>query len=270
MRKDPIDTLIISDLHLGSEVSRAKDALHFLQSVKFNRLILLGDIFSDLNFRRLTKEHWKFLGYIRKLSNPRHGTEVVWVEGNHDHGLSQVMSHLVGVRVYQQYAWDYQGKHHLAIHGHQFDSFAVKNLFLSRIGQLIYLNLQKVDFKSKRFARYLDRLNTRWLRLSTQVAHGALSYAKKGKAERIFCGHTHVPMETTNEGVEYYNSGAWVDLRCTYISINQEGVSIHEFASEQIDDRNSGEERIEAVAEPAGVAVPAGLPVHAAYQSIRC
>jgi len=270
MRETSIDTLIISDLHLGSEVSRAKDALHLLQSIQFNRLILLGDIFSDLNFRRLTKEHWKFLGYIRKLSNPRHGTEVVWVEGNHDHGLSEVMSHLVGVPVYQQYAWDYQGKHHLAIHGHQFDSFAVKNIFLSRIGQLIYLNLQKIDFKSKRFARYLDRLNTRWLRLSTQVAHGALSYAKKGKAERIFCGHTHVPMNTKSEGVEYYNSGAWVDLRCTYITINQEGVSIHEFKSEQIDDRNSGQERVETVTEPAGVAVQAGLPVHAAYQSVRC
>jgi UDP-2,3-diacylglucosamine pyrophosphatase LpxH len=180
------------------------------------------------------------------------------------------MSHLVGVPVFEQYAWDYQGKHHLAIHGHQFDSFAVKNLFLSRIGQLIYLNLQKLDFKSKRFARYLDRLNTRWLRLSTQVAQGALSYAKKGKAERIFCGHTHVPMKEMHDGVEYYNSGAWVDTSCTYIIINQEGVSIHEFESEQIDDSYSGQERIETVAEPAGVALQAGLPVHAAYQSVRC
>ena len=270
MGKDLIDTLIISDVHLGSDVSRAKDALHLLQSIKFKRLILLGDIFSDLNFRRLTKEHWKFLGFIRKLSNPRHGTEVVWVEGNHDHGLSQVMSHLVGVPVYQQYAWHYEGKRHLAIHGHQFDSFAVKNHFMSHIGQLIYLNLQKIDFTSKRFARYLDRLNTRWLRLSTQVAQGALSYAKKGKAERIFCGHTHVPLKTENDGVEYYNSGAWVDKKCTYITVDQEGAFIHEYESQQIDDSNSGEERSEALAEAAGVAVPAGLPVHAAYESIRC
>src|SRR5437763_7599676 len=249
------DSIIISDLHLGSELSRDGDALEFLQSVTFKRLILLGDIFSDLNFRRLTREHWKFLSYIRKLSNPKHEIEVVWVEGNHDRGLSEVMSHLVGVPVYQQYAWEYQGRRHVAIHGHQFDRFCINNFLLSRLGEFIYLHLQKIDFSSKRFARYLDRLNTRWLRLSAQVAHGALSYAKKGKAERIFCGHTHVPMETTNEGVEYYNSGAWVDLSCTYITINQEGVSIHEFASEQIDDRNSGEERIEALAEPAGVAV---------------
>jgi len=78
------DTLILSDLHLGSELSRARDARNLLENLSFKRLILLGDIFSDLNFRRLNKDHWKFLGCIRKLSNPKRGVEVVWVEGNHD------------------------------------------------------------------------------------------------------------------------------------------------------------------------------------------
>src|SRR5260370_40348104 len=32
-------------------------ALEFLQSVEFRRLVLLGDMFADLNFSRLTKEH---------------------------------------------------------------------------------------------------------------------------------------------------------------------------------------------------------------------
>ena len=63
------DTLILSDVHLGAEISRARDALNLLKSTSFRRLILLGDIFNDLNFRRLKKEHWQFLSYIRKLSN---------------------------------------------------------------------------------------------------------------------------------------------------------------------------------------------------------
>src|SRR5215467_599158 len=154
-RRKYYDTVIISDLHLGSDVSRAADALDFLHSVEFRRLVLLGDIFADLNFRRLTKEHWKFLGYIRKLSNPKHEIEVVWVEGNHDHGLTEVMSHLVGVPVYQEYAWECGGKKHLAIHGHQFDRFGLSNAFLSKAGQLIFLWLQKIDSKKKKFARYL-------------------------------------------------------------------------------------------------------------------
>jgi len=265
MKAACFDTVIISDLHLGSEISRARDALDFLQSVEFRRLILLGDIFADLNFSRLTKEHWKFLGYIRKLSNPKHEVEVVWVEGNHDLGLTEVMSHLVGVRVYQEYEWEYAGKRHLAIHGHQFDTFVLNNLKLTRFGQLIYLWLQKIDSKHKRFARYLDRLNTRWLRLSAQVGQGALSYAKQGKAERIFCGHTHVPLQIKQDGVDYYNSGAWVDLRCTYITVGQEGVAIHEYVPESTDNRDTSEERVEAIAETPGVAMPAGLSAFALH-----
>src|ERR1700691_3029802 len=106
------DTLILSDVHLGSEVSRAEDGTELLRQTQFRRLILLGDIFSDLNYRRLTKDHWKFLGYIRKLSNPKRGVEVVWVEGNHDRGLSNVMSHLVGVKVYEEYEWEFEGRRH--------------------------------------------------------------------------------------------------------------------------------------------------------------
>jgi UDP-2,3-diacylglucosamine pyrophosphatase LpxH len=259
------DTVIISDLHLGSELSRAQDALEFLQSVDFRRLILLGDIFADLNFSRLTKEHWRFLGYIRKLSNPKHEKEVIWVEGNHDHGLTEVMSHLVGVPVYQQYEWEFAGKRHMAIHGHQFDSFGINNFHITRIGQALYLFLQKLDSRNKTFARYLDRLNTRWLRLSTQVACGALSHAKTGNAERIFCGHTHVPRKQERDGIEYYNSGAWVDLRCTYITISREGVAIHEYLPETFDDRDTREERGAPVAGPAGIALPPGLSAAAAY-----
>jgi UDP-2,3-diacylglucosamine pyrophosphatase LpxH len=44
------DTLILSDLHLGSEISRAEQATRMLRENRFRRLILLGDIFSDLNF----------------------------------------------------------------------------------------------------------------------------------------------------------------------------------------------------------------------------
>src|SRR6266550_6431558 len=158
MRSAIYDTLILSDLHLGSEVSRAEDALRVLRSNVFRRLILLGDIFSDLNFGRLTKPHWKFLSYIRKLSNPKRGVQVIWVEGNHDQGLSAVMSHLVGVKVYREYRWDFAGLCHLAIHGHQFDRFVINNFLVCRAGSFLHLLLQKIDFPGKSFSRFLDRL----------------------------------------------------------------------------------------------------------------
>ena len=73
------DVVILSDLHLGSKASRARDAMQVLKNLNFRRLILLGDIFCDLNFARLNKEHWRFLSYIRKLSNPKsQQASVVW------------------------------------------------------------------------------------------------------------------------------------------------------------------------------------------------
>src|SRR5580700_9385925 len=239
------NTLILSDLHLGAETSRAREATRVLKENRFQRLILLGDIFADLNFARLTKDHWKFLGYIRKLSNPKRNIEVVWVEGNHDHGLTNIMSHLVGVRVYQHYAWQYAGLRHIAFHGHQYDGFQVNNLRFSRLGTSLYLQLQKLDFKSKPIARLIDRLNTRWLRMSPKVSAGALHYARQHNADRIFCGHTHEAVHVAQDGIDYYNSGGWVDSRMTYLTVDEQGVQIHDY-HERADIRDSSQKRSEA------------------------
>jgi UDP-2,3-diacylglucosamine pyrophosphatase LpxH len=265
------DTLILSDLHLGSEVSRAPDATRMLKENRFRRLILLGDIFSDLNFRRLTKEHWKFLGYIRKLSNPKRGIEVVWVEGNHDQGLSTVMSHLVGVKVYQEYAWEFDGVRHLAVHGHQFDRFVRNNWLFSSINSFVHLQLQRLDFKDKWLSRLVDRMGTRWLRLTPKVASGALCHARFRKAQRIFCGHTHAALCRQQDGIEYYNTGAWIDTNPTYVTVGNDGVRIHDYLKEQ-DERahhsDSGEERSQTDSEIAEFVDESELFEDAAYQGV--
>jgi UDP-2,3-diacylglucosamine pyrophosphatase LpxH len=228
------ETLIISDLHLGSEVSRAREALQLLRTASFRRLILLGDIFCDLNLRRLQKHHWRFLSEIRKLSSPKRETEVVWVEGNHDRGLSQVMSHLVGVKVYDEYQWEFAGRRYLAVHGHQFDRFLVNNALLSGIGEWIYLNLQRFDSNSNRLSRFLDRQNSRWLRLSPKVSKGAVAFAKERKADVIICGHTHQAMQAEQDGVRYLNSGCWTASHPpTFVSISDSGILLSEFMADQ-------------------------------------
>ena len=264
------NTLILSDLHLGAETSHAREATRVLKENRFQRLILLGDIFADLNFARLTKEHWKFLGYIRKLSNPKRNIEIVWVEGNHDHGLTNIMSHLVGVRVYQDYAWEYRGRRHIAIHGHQFDGFQVNRVRLSRWGTSLYLQLQKLDLRGNPIARLIDRVNTRWLRMSAKVASGALHYARQHGADRIFCGHTHEAHHLEQNEIDYYNSGGWVDSRLTYLTIDEQGVEIHEFNQheyrERIDDRDSSQERGETDSALADFADESGLLEDVEYE----
>jgi UDP-2,3-diacylglucosamine pyrophosphatase LpxH len=223
------DTVILSDLHLGSEVCRARAALEMLKATSFRRLILLGDMFCDLNFRRLKKEHWQFLSYIRKLSNPKRGVEVVWVEGNHDCGLAEVMSHLVGVPVYQEYVWEYAGLRHLAVHGHQFDGFLMGNRLLGNVFTAIHERLQKMSFGQHRIVGFLERFDTVWLRLSDKVAMHALQYAKSRDAQRVFCGHTHEAIHASEDGIDYFNTGSWTQRNATYVAIDETGVAIHEY-----------------------------------------
>jgi UDP-2,3-diacylglucosamine pyrophosphatase LpxH len=121
---------------------------------------------------------------------------------------------------------------HIAVHGHQFDGFVLSNVRVSYfIGTLLYMQLQKLDSKNKTLTRFLDRLNTRWLRLSPKVAEGALAHARHHRAGRIFCGHTHeaVHQPDYEHGVDYYNCGAWIDAHPTYITVGEHGVEIHEY-----------------------------------------
>ena len=99
------------------------------------------------------------------------------------------------------------------------------------IGTLLYLQLQKWDSKNKTLTRFLDRLGTRWQRLSPKVAEGALTHARHHQAARIFCGHTHAALHKHDDehGIDYFNCGAWIDAHPTYITVGEEGVQIHEY-----------------------------------------
>jgi UDP-2,3-diacylglucosamine pyrophosphatase LpxH len=179
------------------------------------------------------------------------------------------MSHLVGVPVYQRYVWTYQGKRHLAIHGHQFDRFSCRNLWISRVGLEIYRWIQQAEPKSKPISRRLDRINTRWLSLRAKVATGALHYAKQGRIDRVFCGHTHVADCAEKDEISYYNTGCWIDENPTYITVGEEGVAICEYSG-RIDDSYTGEEREPQPAPIVDLFEQAGLPAFTGYQSLRC
>ena len=180
-----IDTLIVSDVHLGSEVSRAKNLLNVLKNHSFKRLILLGDIFDDLNFSNLEKDHWELLSYIQEFSNPKRNVEIVWVLGNHDELIFKVISHFIGIKVFREYIWSYKNEKYLAIHGHQFDRFLVDNKFISDMASFIYRILQRFDL---RLSRFIKKASKRWLRLSEKIAQNAARYALKKAFIMFFAG----------------------------------------------------------------------------------
>ncbi len=224
-----VHTLIISDIHLGSKVSRSDALLNTLKQHTFERLILLGDIFEDLNFKRLQSTHWELLSHIRRLSDEKTGAEIIWIAGNHDALLVDVMSHLLGVQVLMDYKWEYNGKKYLAIHGHQFDSFMTKNKRLSRIAAIFYRLFQKVDGKKHVISRQIKRTSKTWLKVSEEIAAKAIAFGKENKVDHVFCGHTHQSISREANGVKYSNTGCWTDIPSTYVTIDLEsGVSIRE------------------------------------------
>lgn len=226
MENKKTHTLIISDLHLGSPVSMPGKALELLQSYSFRKLILLGDVFDNLDFRNLDEDCRKFLNFIGKISSEK---KVRWVIGNHDFGLTDIFSSFLGAQIHETYTWQYKGEKYLAIHGHQFDRFLINNAFLSYLATNIYNFIQRIDSEKKNVSHFLKRQSKGWLRLSEKVAHSALHYGKKHEAQYVFCGHTHKAMEKIHHGIVYYNSGCWTDEPCTYITIDEKKIQIHEY-----------------------------------------
>ena len=228
MAENKTHILIISDLHLGSKVSQPKKALEMLKTYNFQKLILLGDVFDSLDFRYLDQDAWDFLTYIGHIS--KDNKKVRWVIGNHDEGLSQIFKSLMNADVYEAYAWKYAGEKYLAIHGHQFDRFLINNSFLSYLATRVYDFIQRVDpTKDKRFSHWVKRSSKGWLRLSEKVYHSAIKYAQKEEAKYVFCGHTHKAMEKSHNGIKYFNSGCWTDIPCTFITIDEKNIQIHEY-----------------------------------------
>lgn len=218
-----VDTIIVSDIHLGSDVSRSKRLLALLRSYQYDRLILNGDVFDDLNFKRLTKDDWKVLSYLRKMSNPRRGVEVVWVIGNHDGGVAEILSHLLGVPVHEEYLFEVGGYRMLAIHGHQFDKWINEHVVVTAVASTAYLMLQKLDPRH-RVSRWVKRTSKKWLRMSDKVGADAVHHARRRHdASAVFCGHTHQAVHRDVDGMIYVNSGCWTDKPSQYVTIAHNG-----------------------------------------------
>src|SRR5216684_2207970 len=130
-----LDALILSDIHLGSDNCQAKRVVRLLErieegEIRTARLILNGDVFDSIDFRRLSKAHWKVLSLIRKLSDR---IEIIWLCGNHD-GSAEIVSHLLGVTVMDDYVLHSGGASILILHGHVFDEFLDSHPLLTWLG----------------------------------------------------------------------------------------------------------------------------------------
>lgn len=222
MVENKVDALIISDLHLGSKVCQYKELISLLEQIlsgeiKTDHLILNGDVFDSHDFRRLNKHHWKVLSLLRKLSDRIY---VIWICGNHD-GPAEIVSHLLGISVVDEYTIESAGRKILILHGHQFDHFIEAKPILTAFADMMYRLLQRID-TTHTVARIAKHNSKTFLRCAEKIEEGALKRMKERNCHAVCCGHTHLPICKSN----YCNSGCWTEIPCHYLTINDGHVSL--------------------------------------------
>ena len=224
------DAIVISDIHLGSDNCQARQLVTFLHlihqgEIRTRRLILNGDVFDSIDFRRLKKQHWKILSLLRKLSDD---IEIIWINGNHD-GPSEIVSNLLGVTVRDEIIIASGDQRILLLHGHRFDQFIDRYPLTTALADAMYRLLQRLD-KSHTIARHAKHNSKMFLRCTQQIEDGAVAYAEKLGCDAVCCGHTHFPVANRTGAVHYFNSGCWTERPCHYLSILGGQVELCQFA----------------------------------------
>lgn len=229
------DTLIVSDLHLGIPASRPADVIDLLTRWRFARLILLGDVLHDLHLHHIGADAWRLLRHLRELATDG-AAEVVWIKGNHDRELHEVVALLTGVRMRESYRWTCGGRSHLALHGDRFDRFLTNNRRVCRALSGAYGFCQRRLSRRGRWPGVIDRWHGRLTDLGDQVATRASRFAMRRAADVVFCGHTHEPVHRrfqhpgSGNAVDYYNAGSWVGRPSSYLAVDADGVRIEHHA----------------------------------------
>ncbi len=223
------DAIIISDIHLGSDNCQAKSLCRFLERIVHgelptSRLILNGDVFDSIDFRRLNKHHWKVLSHIRKLSDH---VETVWLCGNHD-ASAEIFSHLLGVTVEDEYVLHSGAQKILVLHGHRFDEFIDAHPWLTWWSDVIYFLLQRID-PSHSLAKFAKKSSKTFLRCAQTIEEKSLAYAQRKRCTAVCCGHTHQAKENRTEEVHYFNSGCWTEKPSSYLTVREGEIVLHSF-----------------------------------------
>ena len=216
-----IRTLILSDLHLGSNACNAELINDVLNYFDAELIILNGDIidFWKLSFSKSWKKiHNKVLSLLIKKS--RKGSKVVYIIGNHDEILREYIPLNLGENILltNQYVHETDKNKVLFIHGDGFDFVIRSNKWLAKIGTIAYENLVILNhyynvvrrFLGMRYwslSKYLKAEVKKKTVILKKFDEVAVSYARKEGFDAICVGHIHIPEMKYIDDVLYMNTG---------------------------------------------------------------
>jgi UDP-2,3-diacylglucosamine pyrophosphatase LpxH len=212
----------MSDLHLGMKDSSPKKILEFLDSIHTDLLILNGDIIDMDALKRGSKWKNKHTKVIMKLLDMSRDTDIIYIRGNHDSDLEDVFGYKLGnIKFMDEYIYNHDDKKMLIFHGDKID-VTVKYKFLSQIGSIGYdlalrLNTLYNEYRMRTGKPYYSI--SKWIKNNVKKAISfvndfeinACEYARSKKCDSVICGHIHIPVIKKIDGIDYYNSGDWVE-----------------------------------------------------------
>jgi UDP-2,3-diacylglucosamine pyrophosphatase LpxH len=217
-------TIILSDIHLGSKYSRAKDVTNFLTKNTAETIILNGDIIDGWALKRggvWTDEHMKCVRKLMKLSK---SSTVYWIRGNHDDFLYDFIPFDFG-KIMLRESMEYRGldkNKYLILHGDIFDVFVDKWGWLAKIGSVgydmtLWINKWYNKYRTYRGLPYFSL--SQKIKASVKTAtnfigdfeNHMVTHARSLECDGVICGHIHKAEIRNVDGIIYMNSGDWVE-----------------------------------------------------------
>lgn len=220
-------TIVISDVHLGTEHSKTEQLANFLKTVNCNTLILNGDIIDGWHLQKGGKSKWKkehtdlFKVVMKMMEN--HNTKVIYVRGNHDDFLDNIAPlSFSNISIVKDYLHERNGKKYYVVHGDLFDHITSNVKWLAKLGDIGYTFLL---WANRIYNQYRLKKGLEYYSLSQRIKQkvkSAVSYisnyetelvnlAKMRGVDGIICGHIHQPADKFINDIHYLNSGDWVE-----------------------------------------------------------
>lgn len=250
-QKRKVDVVVISDIHLGTYGSRAKELLNYLKTIKPKKIILNGDIIDVWQFKKryFPKPHMKVIKYITSLVSK--GTEVYYITGNHDEMLRKFVGFEIGnFKLVNKLVLELDGKKAWFFHGDVFDLTMQHSKWLAKLGGvgydlLIMINTlvnwinEKVLGRGRvSFSKKIKNSVKSAVKHINNFEDTAAQIAFQNEYDYVVCGHIHQPQQRTitnnqNQSVEYLNSGDWIE-NLTALEYNKKKWSIYYYQEDKI------------------------------------
>ena len=222
----PVRSLFVSDVHLGSKHSQADEFLEVLHRYEPRHLYIVGDFIDGWKLKRRWRWRPTYDRIIQRLmALKRSGTQLYYAPGNHDNFLRGYLADYGVVEITDRFVHvAADGRRYLITHGDQFDKIEQSMQWLSVIGTYAYDVLLSTNYwlnwaRGKKHNRYafcgVIKRNIKGLvkhisDFESQLMEAAASEHCFG----IICGHIHWPRIMQLDNLAYLNTGDWVE-NCT-------------------------------------------------------